>query len=98
MSLMFHGLDFIDRAKITQIAEPQIDQAATIFTNFLFHKLGITSGMLQHAAGRLHQISADPQSMAAISLKSGLTRHPNAATSTPLPPGPSGGLINGGAA
>jgi hypothetical protein len=35
--------------------------------------------------------------MAAINLKAGFTRHPDAATPTPLPPGP-GGLINGPAA
>ena len=97
MTLLFHGLDFVDRAKIAKVAEPEIDKAATTFTNFLFHKLGITPGMLQHAAGRVHQLTQDPAAMHAINLKSGLIRHPLAATPTPLPPGP-GGLINGPAA
>jgi hypothetical protein len=92
MTLLFHALDFCDRAKIASVAEPQIDQATTTFVNFLFHKLGITPGMLQSAAGKVHAITQDPQSMAAISLKAGLTRHPMAATPTPLP----GGMINGG--
>jgi hypothetical protein len=97
MTLMFHGLDFIDRAKIAKIAEPQIDQAATTFTNFLFHKLGITPAMLQHAAGRVQEITQDPDAMAKINLKAGITRHPMAATPTPLPGGPAG-MINGGGA
>jgi hypothetical protein len=105
MTLLFHGLDFIDRAKIAKIAEPEIDRAASIYTNFMFAKLGITPVMLHQITGRVHQITNDPQSMAAINLKAGITRHPMAATPTPLPPGPGGaapggsggGLINSGA-
>jgi hypothetical protein len=97
MTLMFHGLDFVDRAKIAKIAAPEIDRAARIFTNTLFAKLKITPAMLQHAAGRVHAITQDPAAMAAINLKAGLTRHPNAATPTPLPAG-STGLMNGGQA
>lgn len=85
MVLMLHGLDFIDRAGIAKIAEPQLDNATKIFTNEMFHKLGITPGMIQHATGRVHQIMQDPSSMAAINLKAGITRHPLAATPTPLP-------------
>lgn len=94
MTLLFHGLDFLDRAKIAKIAEPEIDRATTIFTNTLFQRLGITPQMLQHAVGRTHQIMQDPTAMAAINLKLGATRHPDAAAPTPLPPG---GMINGGA-
>jgi hypothetical protein len=97
MTLMFHGLAFIEQSKVMTIAEPQIDQAATTFTNFLFHKLGITPGMLQQAAGKVHALTQDPQAMSAINLKSGLTRHPMAATPTPLPGGPPG-MINGSGA
>jgi hypothetical protein len=98
MTLLFHGLDFIDRAKIAKVAEPEIDRAATIFTNFLFHKLGITPDMLHSMTGKVSAITRDPTSMAAINMKAGLTRHPNAATPTPLPGGPpgGGGMINGG--
>jgi hypothetical protein len=97
MSLMFHGLDFIDRAKIATIAEPQIDQASTTYVNFMFHKLGITPGMLQQMTGKVQTLMADPGSMQKIQMKAGLLRHPDAATPTPLPPGP-GGMINGGPA
>lgn len=105
MTLMFHGLDFIDRAKISKVSEPELDRATTIFTNTLFQKLGITHAMLQQATARVHQITQDPDAMAKINLKAGLTRHPMAATPTPLPPGPGdagapaaaapAGLING---
>lgn len=87
MTLLFHGLDFIDRAKIAKIGEPDLDRATTLFTNFLFHKLGITTKMLQTAATNVHGITQDPAAMAKISLKAGLTRHPDAAVPTPLPPG-----------
>ena len=85
MVLMLHGLDFIDRAGIAKIAEPELDNATKIFTNELFHKLGITPGMIQQATGRVHQILQDPDAMAKINLKTGATRHPLAATPTPLP-------------
>lgn len=91
MTLLFHALDFCDRAKITKVAEPEIDRASTTFANFLFHKLGITPAMLQQAAGRVHALTQDPQAMSAINMKAGLLRHPDAATPTPLP----GGMING---
>jgi hypothetical protein len=95
MTLLFHALDFIDRAKIAKIAEPEIDKASTIYVNFLFAKLHITPAMLQQMTGKVQGLMSDPTSMAAISLKSGLTRHPMAATPTPLPGGPPG-MINGG--
>jgi hypothetical protein len=83
--LMLHGLDFIDRAGIAKIAEPELDRATQIFANEMFHKQGITPGMIQHATGRVHQIMQDPDAMAKINLKAGITRHPLAATPTPLP-------------
>lgn len=95
MTLLFHGLDFIDRAKIAKVGEAQLDKAASIFTNTMFAKLKITPAMLQHAAGRVHAITQDPEAMAKINLKAGITRHPMAATPTPLPGGPPG-LIDGG--
>lgn len=85
MVLMLHGLDFIDRAGIAKIAEPELDNATKIFTNELFHKLGITPGMIQQATGRVHQILQDPDALQKINLKTGATRHPLAATPTPLP-------------
>lgn len=94
MTLMFHALDFIDRARIAKVAEPEIDRASTTFVNFLFHKLGIGPGMLQQMAGKVHGLMSDPASMQAIQMKAGLLRHPMAATPTPLP----GGLMNGGGA
>ena len=88
MVLLLHGLDFIDRAGIAKIAEPQLDNATKIFANEMFHKLQITPGMIQHATGRVHAIMNDPDAMAKINLKTGATRHPLAATPTPLPDAP----------
>lgn len=92
MTLMFHGLDFIDRAKVAKIAEPELDRATTIFTNTLFHKLGITTQMLQTAATNVHNITQDPAKMELINRKAGLVKSPDASQPTPLPaPGPNGG-------
>jgi hypothetical protein len=93
ITLVFHALDFIDRAKVATIAEPQIDRASTIYVNTMFHKLGITPAMLQQATGNVHRLMNDPASMQKIQMKAGLLRHPDSATPTPLP----GGMINGGA-
>jgi hypothetical protein len=93
-TLMLHALDFIDRSKIAPIGEPELARAQHIFVDFLFARMGITKQGLANAAQKIHGLTQDPQSMAAMSLKAGLTRHPMAATPTPGLPG-AGGLING---
>jgi hypothetical protein len=85
ITLMLHGLDFIDHAGVVKIAEPELDRATTQFMNQLLFKLGISPEMLQHATQRVHQLVQDPDAMARINLKAGLTRHPDAATITPVP-------------
>jgi hypothetical protein len=72
-------------------------RATHIFTDFLFARFGITKVGLGNLADKVHAITQDPESMQKLNLKAGLTRHPMAATPTPLPPGP-GGLINGAGA
>ncbi len=94
MTLMLKALDFVDRSKIVAVGQPELVRATHIFTDTMFARLGITKAGLANATQRVHAITQDPQAMAAINLKAGLTRHPMAATPTPLPPGP-GGLING---
>jgi hypothetical protein len=85
MTLMLHGLDFIDKAKITKIAEPELDRATQIFTNELFHRSGITPQMLQQLSAKVTGIANDPVAMAKIDLKAGITQHPMAAKPTPMP-------------
>jgi len=97
LTLMLKGLDFIDRSKIAPVGQPELVRATHIFADFLFARFGITKAGLANAAVKVHAITRDPQAMAAINLKAGFTRHPDAATPTPLPPGP-GGLIYGPAA
>lgn len=93
MTLMLKALDFIDRSKIMPIGEPELVRATHIFTDTIFARFGISKAGLANAATKIHAITQDPQSMAAINLKAGITRHPDAATPTPLP-GPAG-MING---
>ena len=97
MTLMLHALDFIDRAKIRPIAQPELVRATHIFSDFVFARFGISKEGLQNAAQKVNAIIQDPVSMAKLKMKAGFMRHPDAATPTPLPPGP-GGLINGGGA
>lgn len=85
MTLLMHGLDFIDSAKIAKIAEPELEQATTIFVNTLFHKLGITPQMIQQLRGGVERTIADPGSVEKIKLKAGMTRHPMSVSETPMP-------------
>lgn len=85
LTLMLKALDFIDRAKIAPVGNDELVRATHIFTDTLFGGVGITKPMLTQAAQRVHAITNDPQAMAKISLKAGLTRHPLAATPTPIP-------------
>jgi len=86
MTLMLKALDFVDRTKMVPIGKPELDRATQIFTNQMLRLTGITRQGLQNAANRVHQIMNDPDAMAKINLKAGITRHPMAATPTPLPP------------
>jgi hypothetical protein len=98
MTLMLKALDFVDRSKMAPIGKPELVRATQIFTNTMFRAMGITRQGITNAAVKVHQIINDPDAMAKINLKAGLTRDPLAATPTPLPPGPSGGSMNGGGA
>lgn len=88
MTLVLHGLDFIDQSGIAKIAEPELERATRIYANTMFARQKITPGMLQSATARVHQIIQDPDAMEKLNLKAGFTRHPMAATPTPLPGGP----------
>lgn len=94
MTLMLKALDFIDRAKIMPIGQPELVRATHIFTDTVFARFGITKAGLQNAATKIHAITQDPEQMQKIQMKAGTLRHPLAATPTPLPPGPPG-MING---
>lgn len=97
MTLLLKALDFADRSKIVAVGQPELVRATHIFGDTMLARMGITKAGLANAAQRVHAITQDPDAMAKINLKAGITRHPMAATPTPLPPG-SGGMINGGAA
>jgi hypothetical protein len=94
LSLMLRGLDFIDRSKIAPVGNAELVRATHIWTDFVFARFGISKAGLANAGTKVHALTRDPAAIAAMQLKAGFTRHPNAATPTPLPPGP-GGLING---
>lgn len=96
MTLMLKALDFADRSKIVKVGNPELVRATHIFTDTIFARFGITKAGLANAASKVHALTQSPEAMAKISLKAGLTRHPDAAVPTPLPAGQVGGLINGG--
>lgn len=97
MTLLLKALDFIDRSKIAKVGQPELVRATHIFTDFIFARTGITKQGLANAATKIHAITQDPASVQKLQMKAGILRHPDAATPTPLPPGP-GGLMNGGGA
>jgi hypothetical protein len=92
LTLMLKALDFIDRSKIAPVGQPELVRATHVFTDFVFARFGISNAGLQNAATRVHALTQDPASVAAMKLKAGLTRHPMAAQPTPLP-----GMINSAA-
>lgn len=96
MTLMLKALDFVDRSKIAPVGQPDLVRATHIFTDTIFARFGITKQGLANAANKVHALTQDPQAMAKINMKAGITRHPDAATPTPLPGGPVG-MINGAA-
>lgn len=96
MTLMVNALGLLDRAGIVKIGEPEIERATHLFTDFMFARMGITKASLANATRQVDGITQDPEKVAALNLKAGVTRHPMAATQTPLPPGSPPGMINGG--
>ena len=96
-TLMLRALDFVDRAKIAPVGQPELVRATHIFGDFMFARFGISKEGLANAAQKVHEITQDPVAMSKLQMKAGFLRHPMAATPTPLPAGP-GSLINGGAA
>lgn len=93
MTLMLKALDFVDRSKIAKVGAPELARATHAFTDFLFARMHITKQGLANVAQKVHGLTQDPSAMAQINLKAGVTRHPMAATPTPMPPSP-GGMIN----
>ena len=82
MTLMLKALDFIDRAKIVRIGQPELVRATHLFSDEMFKAFGITKQGIVHAGQRVYAMTQDPEKMAAIRLKAGVTRHPMAATPT----------------
>lgn len=97
MTLMLKALDFVDRSKIAPVAQADLVRATHIFTDTVFARFGITKQGLASAGQKVYALTQDPVSMDKINLKAGVTRHPGAATPTPVPPGP-GSMMNGGGA
>lgn len=87
MTLMLRALDFVNRTGKVKVGTAELVRATHIFTNEMFGKFGITPPMLQSAVQRVHQITQDPNAVAALNLKAGVTQHPNAANPTPMPGG-----------
>lgn len=99
MTLMLKALDFIDRAGIAKIGQPELVRATHIFTDFMFARTGITKQGLANVAGKVNDLIQDPAALQAIRMKAGVIRHPLSATATPLPPDNApAGLINGATA
>lgn len=82
MTLMLKGLDFAEKVGDLKVDNDVLVRATHIFTNTIFQRYHITAPMLNTAMQRVHGIMSDPRKMAAINMKGGMTKHPNAA---PLP-------------
>jgi len=85
LTLMFHGLDLIERMGLAKIGTAELVRASHIFTNDMFGAFKITPPMLQRAAAQVHAIMQDPVKMQAVNLKAGVVKHPNALEPTIAP-------------
>jgi hypothetical protein len=85
MTLMLHGLDFVNRTGAAKVGTPELVRATHIFTNDMFGAFNITPGLIKQYAARVHAVTQDPVAMQAVRLHAGLDRHPNAAIPTITP-------------
>jgi hypothetical protein len=92
MTLMLHGLDFVDKSKIMKIGAPELDKATQTFMNTMFHNLGVTPAMLAQAHDKVTKAVKDPAYLEAMKQKAGLVKSPNASTPTPTPEGDANGV------
>lgn len=72
ITLMLHGLDFVDRAKIEKVDAAALASASRAFTNTLFQKLNITPDMLNKAVAKAHAITQDPAEMEKINQRANM--------------------------
>lgn len=94
MTIMLKALDFAEKIGKVKVDNDTLVRAAHIFTNTLMQRFHITAPMLSTAMQRVHGIMSDPQKMAQINMKAGVTKHPNAA---PLPAAAPSGDTDGAA-
>lgn len=85
MTLLIQALDFADRAGVVKVGNPELVQAAKLYTNQIFKSAGITAQMLHTAAGKIHAITQDPSAMEKINRAAGIVKDPNASTPTEVP-------------
>tara|TARA_R110000868_G_C10881736_1_gene762996 strand:- start:184 stop:702 length:519 start_codon:yes stop_codon:yes gene_type:complete len=73
MTLMLHALDFVDKAGIMPIGNPEIVKATHIFATFIFSRIGVSKEMLGNAATKLDKLASDPVNLTRMEQFS--TRH-----------------------
>ena len=68
-TLMIKALDFVQEIGLKQIDSSDLVYATKVFTGMLFHILGITQPMLDHAAGKIGSLVQDPAMIAKMNAK-----------------------------
>lgn len=77
-TLMLKALDFADKIGLVEVGKPELAQATTILGNLIMKNLGISHQMLQTAAGKVQELTRDPQKMEAMQRAAGVVKAPNA--------------------
>lgn len=65
-TLMLQALDFADQAGIQKIGKPELARATHIFTNAILQGFGVTTKILDRAAGQVQGLTQNPEQLEAL--------------------------------
>ncbi len=81
-TLMYKGLEVVDRARLAKVGTEEITRAEHIWTNNIFKAFGMRPQQLDKAATAVHGIMNNPTAMEKIHRQTGYVRDPRASTPT----------------
>lgn len=85
-TLLFQGLDFLDRSGVVKVDATVLGNAITIQQNYLLAKFKVTPQMMSNAAANVHKVMQDPTMMEKINRKAGVVQAPGTSKPTEMPP------------
>lgn len=84
-TLMFHALDFIQKAGIADVGTEEITIASKAYADTIFKSLGVTPQMLAKGNEAVEKATKDPAMMEKMKRKAGLVKAPGTSSPTEVP-------------